>query len=347
MNIAYIIPKLADKAPILVVLELVKKMMEHKHRCVVYYFDRGEEVTFPCRTQRILFREKIDFDRYDIVHTHGLRPDLYVYFHASSKWKTKFVTTLHSYVIPDLQSQYNKIVAYSVGNLWLHCLCKHHQIVVLSQAAVHYYRKWFELSKLSWAYNTREIDMTDTLPKKISDKILSFKGKSLLIGINALLSPIKGIDQLIRCLPYLPDYKLFIAGDGKSKDDLQNLAKTMGVENRCYFIGYLRNAYRLLPYYDIYAMPSYSEGFPLVLLEAAIYKKNVICSDIPIFRELYTENEVSFFKVGNKNSLVESIKKSVLKDKGNAIYQKYLTAYSPECFYQKYVSIYTSLLKNR
>lgn len=43
-------------------------------------------------------------------------------------------------------------------------------------------------------------------------------------------------------------------------------------------------------------MSSRSEGFPLSLLEAMIYKRNIVCSDIPIFKEILSENEVTFFE---------------------------------------------------
>lgn len=43
-------------------------------------------------------------------------------------------------------------------------------------------------------------------------------------------------------------------------------------------------------------MSSRSEGFPLSLLEAMIYKRNIVCSDIPIFKEILSENEVTFLR---------------------------------------------------
>lgn len=90
-----------------------------------------------------------------------------------------------------------------------------------------------------------------------------------------MLSPIKGIDQLIKCLPYIPDYKLYIIGDGNIKSQLIQLSHDLGVADRCYFAGYQENAYKYLPYYDIYAMPSRNEGFSLAVLEAAIFKRTL------------------------------------------------------------------------
>ena len=80
------------------------------------------------------------------------------------------------------------------------------------------------------------------------------------------------------------------------KISLLDLADRLGVRDRVCIAGYKKNAYQYLPYYDIYVMSSRSEGFPLSLLEAMIYKRNIVCSDIPIFKEILSENEVTFLR---------------------------------------------------
>lgn len=348
MNIAYIVPKLANKGPVNVVQELVKLMMLHHHTCIVYYFDKGDEASFPCQTIRIKFRERIPFDSYDIIHTHGLRPDIYVFCYKPLRSKVRFVTTLHNYVIPDFSFQYNKLVAYTIGNLWMFALLRHNKIVALSKDAEKYYRRWFPLSKLTYAYNTRDIPMGVPMKSEDKDLILSFKGNSTLIGVNAALTERKGIDQLINALPYLESYKLLIVGDGKSKENLQKLAQLRHVSDKVLFIGYKKNAYRFLPLYDIYALPSRSEGFVLTLLEAAIYRKNVVCSRIPLFEEIVDDSQVAFFELENIQSLVEAIYKATqIKKMGENLHKQYLDKYSPERFYNRYVNIYSQLLSKK
>lgn len=344
MNIAYIVPKLANKGPVNVVQELVKQMMLHQHVCTVYYFDEGNEVSFPCQTIRIKFRERIPFDSYDIIHTHGLRPDAYVFFHKPLFSKSKFVTTLHNYVIPDFSYQYNKLTAYIAGNLWMASLCRHDKIVTLSKDAERYYRKWFPAKKLTFAYNTRDVSMNVLTTREERDVILSFKGMSILIGANAALTERKGIDQLIEALPYLKSYKLLIVGDGKSKKMLLELSQARGVADRVLFMGYKKDAYRFLPLYDIYALPSRSEGFVLTLLEAAIYHRNVVCSNIPLFKEIVNDTQVAFFELENIESLVKAIYKATqIRNLGENLYKQYIEKYSPKCFYNRYLEIYSSI----
>ena len=55
-------------------------------------------------------------------------------------------------------------------------------------------------------------------------------------------------------------------------------------------------------------MSSYSEGFPLGLLEAGLSRLPIVCSDIPIFNELFTEKEVCFFELDNARSLADAVR---------------------------------------
>ena len=56
-------------------------------------------------------------------------------------------------------------------------------------------------------------------------------------------------------------------------------------------------------------MSSYSEGFGLAMVEAALVHKPIVCSDIPSFHEIFEENEVAFFELDNIDSLLTAIKK--------------------------------------
>ncbi len=344
MKIALIVPALANKGPVIVARDLIHVLVTHGHECMVYYFDNIVELDFDCPLKRISFRESINFNTFDIVHSHGLRPDLYVWYHKPRSCKAKCLTTIHCFVIENLKSAYNWWIAHTIGPIWMRALQRMNRIVVLSNIAHKYYGRWFPLESIRVAYNTRIVDSTATLSATEEKNLLHFKNGSTLLGINALLSPIKGIDQVIKAMAFLPNCKLWINGDGKSMSELQALASDIGVIENVHFAGYQANAFRYLPYFDLYLMPSHSEGFPLALLEAAAYKKNIICSDIPIFREFFNDDEVSFFELGNLESLVDNINRAHKQNKSEAAYGRYMSEYDSESFYKNYISIYKELL---
>ena len=68
MKIAYILPSLANKGPIIVAKDLVNVMSKHGHECFVFYFDDKNQLHFQCPTQRIKMNTFIDFNSYDIIH---------------------------------------------------------------------------------------------------------------------------------------------------------------------------------------------------------------------------------------------------------------------------------------
>lgn len=61
MKLAYIVPSLAQRGPVLVVFHLVQEMLAHGHECTVYYFDNIIELKFPCKTERIFFLSLLIF----------------------------------------------------------------------------------------------------------------------------------------------------------------------------------------------------------------------------------------------------------------------------------------------
>lgn len=346
MNIAYIVPGLKNRGPVLVVKEIVDQMIKNGHSCSVFYFDDVVEVTFSCPVYQITFFRKIAFDDFEIIHTHGIRPDAYVFLHKPFNSKVKYISTLHNYVIRDLSFQYNPLIAFVGANLWMILLLKRHDLIItLSKDAMCYYRKWFTNKRLTYVYNTRTLKSGSKLSIIEERQLLEFKSNFFLIGVNALLTHRKGIDMLIQALVKLPNYKLFIVGDGKAKFDLLQLAEACKVTERVMFAGYHENAYRYLFYYDVFAIPSRSEGFPLSLLEASIVGLPVVCSDIEVFKELFTNKEVSFFKLENVESLTEAILYATHNEiLSKQLRLKYDKEYSPEVFYRNHITVYQSLL---
>ena len=341
MNICYITPALSKFGPNLVVYDLVNLMMERGHHVKVYYFDEDKNalLSFPCETERIRFGQRIDFSQYDVVHSHCLRPDAYVFFHKPKNCRAYFVTTLHNFVKHDLTTTYNSVIASIFTPIWMKMVSRHDKIVTLSQVAKYYYKQWFKDEQLTYVYNTRKVDVNKDLSNEEKSEILHFKGNSFLIGVNAGYDNRKGADQLLRALPNLPNVKVFMVWRG-DRPDLKKLAKDLRVENQVFFAGYREDAYRYLNYYDAFAVPSRSEGFPLAMLEAVSMKCNMICSDIPIFKEFFTDEEVTFFHLEDISSLEKAIKDAMLANKSGVAYLKYQKKFSPDVIAQRYIDVY-------
>ena len=348
MRVLFIVPSLKNAGPVIVVYDLVHLLIKRGHKCCVCYFDKIEELKFGCEVVQISMRQKINFSDYDIVHTHGYRPQLYVFLHKSwNKSSTRFVTTMHNYLFSDFGYTYGKIRGLIYGTLYLLVNLRADKIVALSKDAQHYYSRFLPSCKLTYAYNTRVCDFSKKLSTEEERELLAFRGESArLVGTSCALSPLKGLDLIIQALQELPQTKFCIIGDGKIKNDLIQLSVKLKVSDRVLFLGYKKDAYKYLPYFDVYAIPSHSEGFPLAMLEAAAYGKSIVASNLSVFKEIFTGDEISIFDLNDEKSVPNAIERAFLeKEKlSRNAKLKYGNVYSPDNFVSRYLAIYTKLL---
>jgi glycosyltransferase involved in cell wall biosynthesis len=126
-------------------------------------------------------------------------------------------------------------------------------------------------------------------------KQLRAEGKRILLFVGRLV-PHKGVDDIIRALPMLPeDVVLVVVGDGPDLDSLQDFASSRGLQQRVRFAGGV-SAEDLPRYYSIatlFVFPSQNrlEGFGLAPLEALASGKPVVVADMPGVREVVSQGE--------------------------------------------------------
>lgn len=97
-------------------------------------------------------------------------------------------------------------------------------------------------------------------------------GQPPLIVAAGRLHPKKGFDVLIAALARLRDRgveaRCQIAGEGDERPRLEALIAQHGLGDRVELVGWRGDVSAFLATGDVFAFPSYQEGFPLVLLEA-------------------------------------------------------------------------------
>lgn len=127
--------------------------------------------------------------------------------------------------------------------------------------------------------------------------------------------------------------------------EFEQMALDLQVNKRVCFAGYQPDAFRFLSMYDVFVLPSRSEGFPLALLEAAVMKKKCVVSDLPIVKECFTNHEeVEMFKLTDgAEGLAAAIQRAIANQNlGQALNKRFLKDYSPDRFYHNYMQIYNS-----
>ena len=125
----------------------------------------------------------------------------------------------------------------------------------------------------------------------------------------------KGFDQVIACLPYLPDVHYVIAGNGSYQTTLQAQASELGVSNRVHLLTNLSNAEISYLYQTciLFVMPSKTvgqgdvEGFGTVVLEANSFGKLAIGSRYSGMRDAIKDKQTGVL-VTDQASLLAALK---------------------------------------
>lgn len=100
------------------------------------------------------------------------------------------------------------------------------------------------------------------------------------IGAVGRLVPQKGLDVLLRAIAEVPAARAILVGQGDEEARLYTLAHELGVADRVSFLGWVDDPRRLLPSFDVFALPSRFEGFPLAVLEAQLAGVPVVAADV-------------------------------------------------------------------
>lgn len=139
---------------------------------------------------------------------------------------------------------------------------------------------------------------------------------SLTIVTMARLMKGKGVELVIEAMTKLPaNFNLIVAGDGPFKDELMAMTKSLELEQRVSFAGWIdgQQKEQLLRDADIFCLPSTYESFGMVFIEAMAFNlpvvaygwgpiKDVVTPDVGVACEHATAQDVeqALITIGNQ-----------------------------------------------
>ncbi|MHB8107544.1 MAG: glycosyltransferase family 4 protein [Candidatus Cryosericum sp.] len=347
MNICLVVPSLRECGPVRVVHDLAFEYTRMGHNVDVLYFDEGPGMAMPT-SQRVGMCARVHMSDYDVIHTHGIRPDAAVWLHRDSI-RCPCISTAHNYAREDFHYTYGRFVAAWGPELWQILRSRHEVLVALSQDMANYYSRRGRDHRWTYVYNgiplqsenPQQPDSGDDL-----DRINELKSRFRVIGSVAGLTRRKGLDQILRVLPDFGELGLVVIGDGPELVGLQMLATRLAVASRCLFLGARPQGSAYMSLFDMYGLPSRSEGFPLALLEAARAGIPVIASALPALKEAFSNSEVAFFMPDDLTSLRAAIQECVTHSAAYAtsLHAKYLASFTSTHMAEQYIAIYEKAL---
>lgn len=262
------------------------------------------------------------FQKYDIIHFHGVGPSLLAFIPRIFKPKTKVVVTFHS--LDRFHKKWGPF-ARRVLELGEWTACKYpHKTIVVSKTLQKYCKERYNRETV---YIPNGITIKEVVPDHILQKWNLEREKYILTVARFIKH--KGIHYLIQAFDELSqksqvkNWKLAIVGDAPYPDPYKKMITKLAETNPdIIFTGYqtkealaqlFSNAY-------LYIHPSEFEGLSITILEAMGYGRCVLCSNIPENLEAIGNFGFSFKNKDVKdlkNKLLELISKpELVKDTG-------------------------------
>jgi len=263
------------------------------------------------------FLKLIDETSFDIIHAHG-----YLHFSSNAVALSKLfndkpaVLTTHgiSAGYTGLKKVIESVYNLTIGRFSLKLFNK---IIALSSEEANFIKRLkIDHDKIEIVPNGIDLDQIN-LKVDCEEFKRKYKldGTDIILFVGSLI-PRKGLGYLISAMQYIKPTAilLIVGGELQSypgmKRALELKAIKLGLEKRILFLGRLSKAELEKAYCsaDIFVLPSLSEGFPLVLLEAMSYGKCVVTSNIPSFTSII-QNDVNgiLFEVKNSKDLAQKI----------------------------------------
>jgi glycosyltransferase involved in cell wall biosynthesis len=246
----------------------------------------------------------------DVVHYHAVGPGL-----ASPlprfAGRAKVVQTIHGR--DSERAKWGPAAQAVLGVAeWMSARVPDATVVVSRHLAEHYRRAYGR--ETTWIPNGVD---TPTLrePVAIADRWGLTTG-SYLLFVGRLV-PEKAPDLLIRAFRRLPgDLRLVIAGGSSFTDEfVTGLEREAAGDPRVVLAGYVfgEELDELYTNAAAFVLPSFLEGLPLTLLEAASYGTPVVSSDIPPHLEVVGADAPGHrvFRSGDEEGLAEALRRSI------------------------------------
>lgn len=240
----------------------------------------------------------------DVVHTHGYRPDV-VDSGVARRLGAASVTTVHGFTGFGVRGK-----AYEwVQRRWFR---RFDAVVAVSEPL----RQELEQGGVS----PRRLHVIRNAWRAQREPYTRSEARSALgldpdvpaVGWVGRLSPEKGPEIMIEALAECRkrDLALSFLGVGTLETGLRALAESKGVARRVRWHGQVPGAARYLRAFDVVALTSWTEGTPIVLLEAMAAGVPVIATAVGGVPDVVSEGEAILVPPGDAAAVARSLEKT-------------------------------------
>ncbi|WP_348631978.1 glycosyltransferase family 4 protein [Pontixanthobacter sp. CEM42] len=171
------------------------------------------------------------------------------------------------------------------------------------------------------------------------------------VGTLAGLREVKNLPRLVRAFAGLPeDWRLVIVGEGPEQEAISKEAVRLNISNRVHLPGFAANPARYVGLFDIFALSSDTEQFPISVVEAMAAGIPVASTDVGDVADMVSDANASFVvSKSDDTNLANALKKladdaNLRKTVGEANRVKALAEYDQKVMIDTYRRLYSSAM---
>lgn len=317
--------------------------------------EKAREMKIPVKVFQS--RGRMDFDtinkvrrcllahRIDILHTHNYKSDIIGYF-ATRNLNVKLIATAHGYT--DIS---NRVTIYERIDRWF--LKKFFDRVVVVSGSV---LPGFTDKEKVVIPNGINVDRFDRSAVSAEDirKKYGLNTDDLLIGTVGRLSVEKNQKLLVEAAKKLcarePRLKVMIIGEGPEEADLKDMVRLAKLEEKIIFTGLISNVAPFYKVFDVFTLPSLTEGVPMTILEAMASKTPVVATRVGGIPQIIAHGQTGLLVNSNDvNGLCSALEELIMnsdlrKSMAESAFQFVRQEYSIERMVSLYHQIYQEAL---
>lgn len=149
-------------------------------------------------------------------------------------------------------------------------------------------------------------------------QLLGLREDDIVIGCVGRLVPLKNHHRMVDVLATLahdtPRLRLVIVGDGPQADALQRQVAALGLQDHVVLAGQRKDVSTLLAAFDVFALPSQTEGLSIALLEACATGLAVVATKVGGNTEIIVDDRTGLLVPADDNEALMVALRRMLAD---------------------------------
>jgi len=253
----------------------------------------------------------------DILHVHYAIPHASAAFSAQQILKTRnidlpFITTLHGTDITLLgkDKSFQPVIEFAIN--------QSDAVTAVSESLKEDTYQFFDINKdievipnfidPSLYRFAEDIELRAQFAEKDEVIITHISNFRKVKRVNDVIRIFEGVQQQLSA-------KLLMVGDGPELHQVKNLARELGISDKVFFLGKSKRIEQITSISDVFLLPSETESFGLVALEAMASGVAVVSSNVGGLPEVNIDGLTGFLnEVGDIEGMIASVL-TILKDK--------------------------------